>query len=390
MTFSKHTPCCCGDDEKKMASKDSSEEFSRIELLPVYRPKNKVGLGKEKSSVFFEDVITGFIDTPSGRVPLVGANLGVKDILGSWKARWGIGRMRYRVRPGIYGIGRPDENSPVFITANYKMSFDRLRKSLSGLDGWIMVLDTDGINVWCAAGKGTFGTEELISRIEETGLKNIVSHRTIILPQLGAPGVSAYEVRMRTGFKVIYGPVRAQDIKRFLDNGMKATEDMRLVRFGLMDRLVLIPMELVQAMKYSIPLAIIALFLHTAGIIRISLADIYPLAGAIFAGCAMGPVLLPWLPGKAFSLKGWFIGLLWAITVVFIQGFADRSQIVRILSILLLLPAISAFLTLNFTGASTYTSLSGVKKEMKIAMPLIILSAMAGIGIRILDYFTGY
>jgi CO dehydrogenase/acetyl-CoA synthase gamma subunit (corrinoid Fe-S protein) len=75
--------------------------------------------------------------------------------------RWGIGRHRYRIEPGLYAVGTPGSDSPVLVTANYKMSFDALRRELGGLDAWILVLETDGINVWCAAGKGTFGTEEV-------------------------------------------------------------------------------------------------------------------------------------------------------------------------------------------------------------------------------------
>jgi CO dehydrogenase/acetyl-CoA synthase gamma subunit (corrinoid Fe-S protein) len=89
------------------------------------------------------------------------------------------------------------------------MTFDRLRSTLSGLDAWVIVLDTKGINVWCAAGKGTFGTTELINRIKKVRLSEIVSHRTIILPQLGAPGVAAHEVQKKYRFKSVYGPVRA-------------------------------------------------------------------------------------------------------------------------------------------------------------------------------------
>ena len=73
--------------------------------------------------------------------------LTVSDILGTWKARWGINRMNYKVEPGLYCIGKPDSNSPVLVTANYKMSFDMLRKELNGIDAWILVLDTKGINV---------------------------------------------------------------------------------------------------------------------------------------------------------------------------------------------------------------------------------------------------
>ncbi len=73
-----------------------------------------------------------------------------------------------------------------------------------------------GVNVWCAAGEGTFGTDELVRRIEACQLNEVVSQRQLILPQLGAPGIAAHEVRKRSGFKVEYGPVRAADLPEYL------------------------------------------------------------------------------------------------------------------------------------------------------------------------------
>src|SRR5512136_881089 len=142
-------------------------------------------------------------------------------------ARIGVKRGEHRVEPGLYALGSPTPESPVFVSANYTLSFDALRSSLDGIDGYILVLDTKGINVWCAAGKGTFGTEEVIKRVQDTELSQVVSHRRLILPQLGAPGVSAHEVQKRTGFKVDYGPVRASDIPRYLSKGPDA--EMRRV-----------------------------------------------------------------------------------------------------------------------------------------------------------------
>ena len=97
------------------------------------------------------------MDSAAGSVAQVSANLRIADRLGAWKMRWGIGRMNYRVEPGLYAVGQPDSDSPVLVSANYKLSFDRLRCELDGLNVWILVIDTKGINVWCAAGKGTFG-----------------------------------------------------------------------------------------------------------------------------------------------------------------------------------------------------------------------------------------
>ena len=142
-------------------------------------------------------------------MPQISSALVWADRWGTYKARWGIGRMNYKVDPGLYALGSPDDQSPVLVTANYKMSFDKLREALPGRDAWILVLDTRGINVWCAAGKGTFGTKELVGRIGSSGLAHIVSHRELILPQLAGPGVSAHLVKKSSGFKVIYGPIRA-------------------------------------------------------------------------------------------------------------------------------------------------------------------------------------
>jgi CO dehydrogenase/acetyl-CoA synthase gamma subunit (corrinoid Fe-S protein) len=126
------------------------------------------------------------------RIRKTSAVLTLGDRLDHVKARWGYRRDRHRVDPGLYGLGEPGRSSPVFVTANYTLSFDALRSALVGRDAYLLVLDTAGINVWCAAGKGTFGTDELVRRIEAVGLHQVVDHRLLILPQLGAPGVAAH------------------------------------------------------------------------------------------------------------------------------------------------------------------------------------------------------
>jgi len=328
--------------------------------------------------------IKGFVRTPSGEIPQVGTSLTFRDTLGSWKARWRINRMNYAIPPGLYCVGNPAASSPVLVTANYKMTFDRLRKELGGLDAWILVLETYGINVWCAAGKGTFGTEELVRRINLARLNQVVNHGTLILPQLGAPGVAAHEVRKRTGFRAVYGPVRASDIKDFLSAGMKATEKMRTVNFSFTDRLILTPIELTGAWKAVVLIAACLLIANLTGLLSVTPSAVYPFVGALLVGAVVAPALLPWIPGRAFSWKGWLAGLGWTVAVLAIQGIFFRPfGAMNALALLLLLPAISAFLALNFTGASTYTSLSGVKKEMRVAVPATVILASAGIGLWI-------
>jgi hypothetical protein len=337
--------------------------------------------------------VSGSISTPVGDLPKVSSNLTRQDRWGTIKARLGAGRMDYAIDPGLYALGQPDHSSSILVTANYKMSFDYLRQALADRNAWILVLDTKGINVWCAAGKGTFGTQELIKRIDLSDLKNVVSHRKIILPQLGAPGVAAHQIKQVSGFKVHFGPVRADDLPAYLDAGLKATKEMRIMTFPLKDRAVLIPIEFVAAIKpfflMSLLFLVLAGFLGPHGfktnLIQDGLFAVMALLCAIAGGVILNPLLLPFLPGRAFSVKGLFVGLVITLGLIYLRGlnlqiWAGRAEV---LAWLLIIPAISAYLAMNFTGASTYTSLSGVKKEMRFALPLEISAAVLGLAVWI-------
>jgi hypothetical protein len=310
-------------------------------------------------------------------------------MLGGWKVRWDIGRMDYTVEPGHYAVGNPGNESHVLVSANYKLSFDTLRKNLSGLDCWLLVLDTKGVNVWCAAGKGTFGTCELINRINTAGLSDVVTHRQLILPQLGAPGVSAHEVARHTGFSVTYGPVRASDIKEFISSGCKATKEMRKVKFPFWDRLALTPVELVEVAKKTLPIFGVLFLLNLFAARPFGGFDVAAYAGAIFMGSVLMPMLLPFIPGRAFSWKGWLLGLCWTAFAALLFGWFSTDNWLLVAGYLLLLPSLSAFLAVNFTGCSTYTSPSGVLKEMKIAIPLIVGSSIVGAAMVLIKTLMG-
>lgn len=326
-----------------------------------------------------ESWMIGEIHTTKGSVPVVSTHLDLKDVLGAWKVRWGIGRMDYRIDPGLYAVGSPDQTSPVLVSANYRLTFNTLRKELSGLDCWILILDTKGINVWCAAGKGTFGTGELVNRISKTELAEIVSHRKLILPQLGAPGVCAHEVTKQTGFSIVYGPVRARDIKDFLRSGCQATQEMRTVQFTLWDRLVLTPVDLIDAARRTLLVFGILFLMNLFAAKPFGLVDIILISGAVLTGSVITPVLLPYIPGRAFAWKGWLLGLLWTAAFIGLNGWFAPPFLLSAIGYLLVLPSLSAYLAMNFTGASTYTSFSGVIKEMKTAIPLIAVSSITGI-----------
>lgn len=327
------------------------------------------------------------------RIPEVSADWQLKDYLGTIRVRSSIGRNSYLVKPGLYQLGSPDSSSEVFVSANYKLSFDILRKNLAGINAWILVLDTKGVNVWCAAGKDTFGTDELIRQINLTDLKNLITHRRLIVPQLGAPGVSAHLVKLSTGFNVRFGPVRASDIKEYLANSYKKDDKLRSVNFNLKDRLLLIPVEIMNSLKQFLLISLF--FIALSGITSSgysfqtllkqgSEAFIYLLA-AYISGAALTPAFLPWLPFRSFAGKGMV-----ATTIVFIgflvSGFTEQFLLLP-LGYYLISLAISSFLAMNFTGASTYTSLSGVKKEMNFFVPIQIALTTIGLILVIVSKF---
>lgn len=335
--------------------------------------------------------VDGFVASAVGPIPRVRARPDLADRLGTLMVRAGIRRMAHLVVPGLYCVGSPDRSSPVLVTANYKLSFDALRFSLAGQDAWVLVLDTRGVNVWCAAGKGTLSTDELVRRVQAVRLAEVVSHRELVLPQLAATGVSAFKARRACGFSVLWGPVRAADLPAFLAADKQADEPMRRVTFTLAERLALVPVELALALK---PLAVAGaacfvlggigpeVFSLAAAAQRGAWLGLALLAGAL-GGCLGLPALLPWLPGRMFSVKAGLLGLAAGGLVAALAPGAGLDR----LGLVLVATAAASWLGMNFTGCTPYTSPSGVEWEMRRAMPVQAAALLAGIVAFVLGPF---
>lgn len=347
------------------------------EAKPCYPPAKE----NRKAGYRIESFVTGWIDTVVGEIPRIDRKLNAIDYRGRIAMRWGLGRDQYMITPGLYAVGSPDEKSEVLVSANYKLSFDVLRSSIGSIDAWILVIDTKGVNVWCAAGKGTFSTDEIIRCVQMAKLQNLVEHRRLIVPQLGAPGVAAHLVKKSCGFGVTYGPVRADDLPDFFAANRQATTSMRRVNFSFWDRTILTPVEISMLRR---PILYVALAFLVLGGIGSHIFDFSAAwtrgSGAILAGFAgllsgsvLTPIFLPWLPGRAFSLKGVWIGSGAAILLC-LSIFSD-SGLLNQIALLLQVTAISSYTAMNFTGSSTYTSPSGVEKEMRRAIPCQMTAA---------------
>lgn len=357
----------------------ASMEETQTPCCPPSDPINDY----EKPGYKLCSYVDSFMNTDNEPIPVIKTKLEIQDLLSTIVARCGINRYSYKVAPGLYAVGSPDKDSEVLVTANFKLTFDHLRKELSDINAWILVLDTRGINVWCAAGKGTFSTAELIRQIQRSSLNQRVDHKHVIVPQLGATGISAHEVKKKSGFRVIYGPVRAKDIPAFLKNNKKADKKMRQVTFSMYERFVLTPVEVGIALKPALITALILLILSGFGPGFFSFENAWErgtvalmsLAVGIISGAFITPLLLPYLPFRQFAPKG-IVACIPVIICVMIIYSTKINGLAGYWALFLFSLATSSFLAMNFTGSTPYTSPSGVEKEMKHFIPVQLTALM--------------
>jgi ubiquinone/menaquinone biosynthesis C-methylase UbiE len=199
-----------------------------------------------------------------------------------------------KVPTGLYRIGHPDRKSPVLVTGNYDLTVRRLVRHLDRqVECWLVVADSRGINVWCAAGGGHFTADKVISALKTSGVMEIVDHHALILPQLCANGVDGWKIRQDIGWGVHWGPARAKDIPAYLAACRKKTDRMRHVGFNLKER---IEMTTVALGFNGLILSVLAfVFWRSQLWIILGVTTIISYCYGIF---------LPWLPGQDGVIKG--------------------------------------------------------------------------------------
>ncbi len=189
---------------------------------------------------------------------------------------------------GLLKIGHPDRNSPVFLTCNFHLTVERVKKALQGIDCYLLIANSKGINVWCASTGGHLTNHSVISVIKTSGIEELVDHRQLILPQLAAAGVEARVIRQKTGWRCIWGPVYARDIPAFLNHGLQKTPEMRQVVFPFSQRM---EMAVMWAFPLSLAVGLLTLFLWPEAFLPlITLIWLLPLL--IFA---LFPLYAKWL-----------------------------------------------------------------------------------------------
>jgi NAD-dependent dihydropyrimidine dehydrogenase PreA subunit len=155
-------------------------------------------------------------------------------------------------RTGLVRIGRPDRSSPVLLTGNFRLTVARVTRALAGIDAYLLVANSRGVNVWCAATGGLLTDHDVVSALKTSGIEHLVDHRQVILPQLAATGIEGRAVQQRTGWKVVWGPVRAEAIPAFLRDGLRAGRSSRTVGFPW-------PARVEMAVAWAFPISLLAL-----------------------------------------------------------------------------------------------------------------------------------
>jgi len=144
------------------------------------------------------------------------------------------------VRSGLYRIGSPTPDSPLLLTSNFYMTFKQVIKALQGQHCWLMVQDTEGWNVWCAADARIFSAEKAAALMRAYNVDSMLNHETIVIPRLGGriarrlSEMTALRPALRRssgqGWRVIKGPIEARDLPAFIEGGLATTQPMRSLR----------------------------------------------------------------------------------------------------------------------------------------------------------------
>ncbi len=247
-----------------------------------------------------------------------------------------------KIRTGLYRIGEPDGSAPVLVTANYDLTVRRVVKALDGkVDAWLLVADSAGINVWCAAGGRHFTAEKVIAALKTSGVTEMVNHHALILPQLAANGVDGWRIRKETGWGVHWGPVRAEDLPAYLDGGRKKTDAMRWVTFPLKSRL---EMTAVAWGFYALLMAMaLGLFWRTV---------FWPVMVAITGLNLFYGVFVPWLPGYDGLQKGTTVVALTVVSTLALSMALAPAAPLTLVNRCLGLGFLALFVSVEFQGMS--------------------------------------
>jgi len=268
----------------------------------------------------------------------------------------------HRAPTGLIRVGEAGRDSPVLVTGNFTLTVRRMRDVLQGYDAWLLVANTKGVNVWCAAGGGHLTHHDIISVIRTSRVEERIDQRTVILPQLCATGVERRRITEATGFETRWGPARLEDLPAFLDRGARVAKRERLMRFPAWERMEMAAMWCVPMLILAVPILAFFFGLATAAVAGTAVAL---LVFGLFA-------LLPWLEiqgGARFLTFAGFVvvaGLLGSGALVATRAATPANVVVVAVSCL----AAMAVLSIDLAGTTPMygSSISALHRRAHIEL----------------------
>ena len=120
------------------------------------------------------------------------------------------------VAPGLKVFGTPDENSPVFFTSNFALTYYTVASDLESnkLNAYLIVVETEGSAIDSGVAGRKLTAERVADAIKASGVESKVKHRTIIIP--GKASRISGEIEELSGWKVQVGPRDSSEIPKYL------------------------------------------------------------------------------------------------------------------------------------------------------------------------------
>ncbi|MFW9903789.1 MAG: corrinoid protein-associated methyltransferase CpaM [Candidatus Thorarchaeota archaeon] len=289
------------------------------------------------------------------------------------------------IEPGLYIYGDPSDNSPVLVTANYQRTVRLVGRALKDQDAYLLVADTMGENVWCAARGDKFGLEEVAEVIKATRIEDLVQKKKLVVPQLAAGGMDHQEVKKATGWSCQFGPIYAKYIPSYLTSGRK-TEKQRTISFETRERL---EMALQQSYFLSKFFFFWFFLIGLVGITILPQISLFSIAilllPIIWLVYLLLALIFPLFPTQSFLKRGIYYGGLLSIVFLGVGGILEYT-IVGIAQWVVIGFALGTFLGMDYSGATPISKPTEIDEEyptmiILLGGCLILLLVLTGIGL---------
>jgi acetyl-CoA decarbonylase/synthase complex subunit gamma len=122
-----------------------------------------------------------------------------------------------QVQPGLYEINNPGPADPLMVTTNFSITYFAVANEVesSGLPGWLLVADAEGMSVLTAWAAGKFDAERIAKSVNTTSVADKLNHKSIILPGHVAVLMGELEEEL-PNWEIRVGPREAVDLPNFL------------------------------------------------------------------------------------------------------------------------------------------------------------------------------